>query len=151
MPSFYALLYTSSQFIPLSLWPWLCLVGGFIPPTVLAPLLFLFFLFCSSFPPVFLASVWKGFVLTDTQQDYHHSTQETTHLSLHPPSFHPSTNLSIHRLPLFLDFCYPTPGPAQVSLPFPPLSLACVWTNLCISPCLFVCHFWLIIKSAPAC
>lgn len=65
-----------------------------------------------------------------------------------PPSSHPSTHLSIHRLPLFLDSCYPTPGPARVSLPFPPLSCVCVHlclhlcvsTNLCISPCLFECH-----------
>ncbi len=101
------------------------------------PALSLLLFLCGS--PVVLPSVCKGFGLTDTQQDYHHSTQETTHLSLqlsiprlHPPHpIHPSTHLSIHRLPLFLDSCYPTPGPAQVSLPFPPLSCVCVCVCVC--------------------
>lgn len=50
-----------------------------------------------------------------------------------PPSYaatvapsHPSPHLSIHRLPLFLDSCYPTPTTARVSLPT---------TDLCVCAC----------------
>lgn len=105
--------------------------------------IFYFLLFCVLPLSATLTWVWEGLCPTDTEQDYHHFTQETTHLSLLQPLFLLlCIQLPIHRLPLFLDFCYPSSGQARVS--FPPLS--CVWELTSIYLCL---SHLIKIKSAP--
>lgn len=102
---------------------------------------------CGFSPPIVLPSVWKGFGLTDTQQDYHHSTQETTHLSLQlshfpPPSFPPSIHPSFH--PLIATIPGLLSSHSQFNSSFPSLPTTqlcvCVCPNLCISSCFFGCH-----------
>lgn len=100
---------------------------------------FIFFLFSLSpsffSPPTAIVSVWKGLCLTDTQQDYHHSTQETTHLSLLIPPF---LSLGI-QLPIYpsidCHYSWTSVNPLLLGLrfPFPPLGCLCV---LCA--CLYI-------------
>lgn len=101
---------------------------------------------CGFSPPIVLPSVWKGFGLTDTQQDYHHSTQETTHLSLQlshfPPTFFSSLYPSIFpSIDCYYSWTPVIPLLVQLKFPFPSHhSAVCVCPNLCISSCFFGCH-----------
>lgn len=124
----YAFLNTSFQCFPLSSPSWLCLASPLC--TSLASLSFSLLFSFSSFPsPLSLERIWShrhSARLSSLHPGDHSSLPAAPTSSLLCPPIHPSTHLSIHRLPLFLDFCYPTPGPARVSLPFPPLIFACV-------------------------
>lgn len=104
-----------------------------------APLPVFSFAVSSSLP----FSPQKGFVLTDTQQDYHHSTQETTHLSLHPP---PSIHLPIHpSIDCHYSWTSVIPLLVQLRFPFPSHhSALSVEEPLLYFWDLLFCHIWAI-------